>query len=391
MIELKNISVTFRQKDRQVQAVKDVDLAIEEGDIYGIVGYSGAGKSTLVRVINLLQRPTGGQVTVGKVALQGLSSRRLREERKKIGMIFQHFNLMHSRTVFNNVAFPLQYDGENFRKFGQHVGQALAFWKWSGKAGEKLTAPFKFWPQVRKERRQKVLDLLELVGIADKAEAYPSQLSGGQKQRVAIARALASNPKILLCDEATSALDPKTTLQILDLLKELNQKLGLTIVLITHEMQVVKEICNKVAVMENGEVIEAGSVVPIFSQPAQALTRDFIRTATHVDQALATILSQPKFSQLKDDEWLVELSYLGDETDEPLIVTLYSLFNVTANILHGNVEIIDNTPIGNLIVTLAGAEADKEAAVAYIKEQGVNLKFLKRPNSAKDYKGGAKD
>ena len=177
----------------------------------------------------------------------------------------------------------------------------------------------------------------------------------------------------------------------MDLLKELNQKLGLTIVLITHEMQVVKEICNKVAVMENGEVIEAGSVVPIFSQPAQALTRDFIRTATHVDQALATILSQPKFSQLKDDEWLVELSYLGDETDEPLIVTLYSLFNVTANILHGNVEIIDNTPIGNLIVTLAGAEADKEAAVAYIKEQGVNLKFLKRPHSAKDYKGGAKD
>ena len=268
MIELKNISVTFRQKDRQVQAVKDVDLTIEEGDIYGIVGYSGAGKSTLVRVINLLQRPTGGQVTVGKVALQGLSGRRLREERKKIGMIFQHFNLMHSRTVFNNVAFPLQYDSDNFRQFGQYVGQALAFWKWSGKAGEKLTAPFKFWPQVRKERRQKVLELLELVGIADKAEAYPSQLSGGQKQRVAIARALASNPKILLCDEATSALDPKTTLQILDLLKELNQKLGLTIVLITHEMQVVKEICNKVAVMENGEVIEAGSVVPIFSQPA---------------------------------------------------------------------------------------------------------------------------
>lgn len=184
MIELKNISVTFRQKDRQVQAVKDVDLTIEEGDIYGIVGYSGAGKSTLVRVINLLQRPTGGQVTVGKVALQGLSGRRLREERKKIGMIFQHFNLMHSRTVFNNVAFPLQYDGENVRKFGQHVGQALAFWKWSGKAGEKLTAPFKFWSQVRKERRQKVLELLELVGIADKAEAYPSQLSGGQKQRV---------------------------------------------------------------------------------------------------------------------------------------------------------------------------------------------------------------
>ena len=150
MIELKNISVTFRQKDRQVQAVKDVDLTIEEGDIYGIVGYSGAGKSTLVRVINLLQRPTGGQVTVGKVALQGLSGRRLREERKKIGMIFQHFNLMHSRTVFNNVAFPLQYDGDNFRQFGQRVGQALAFRKWSGKAGEKLTAPFKFLSQVRK-------------------------------------------------------------------------------------------------------------------------------------------------------------------------------------------------------------------------------------------------
>ena len=354
MIELKNISVTFQQKGAQVNAVRNVDLTVKKGDVYGIVGYSGAGKSTLVRVINLLQRPTSGEVIVNNTDLLQLTDKQLREKRKSIGMIFQHFNLMNSLSVFDNVDFPLKYSGKS-----------------------------------KADRRKKVLELLDLVGIADKANAYPSQLSGGQKQRVAIARALANDPEILLCDEATSALDPKTTLQILSLLKELNRKLGLTIVLITHEMQVVKEICNKVAVMENGEIIESGNVVNIFSQPQRELTRDFIRTATHIDQALDTIFSQAKFSHLKENEIMIELSFIGDETDEPLIATLYSMFQVTANILYGNVEIIDNTPLGNLIIILSGEQSKRDEAIAYIQSQGVKVEILKTASkNESEQKGG---
>lgn len=343
MIYLEGISVTFRQGKREINAVKNVDLTVEKGDVYGIVGYSGAGKSTLVRVINLLQRPSSGNVKIGEVDMLTLSERNLRQKRKSIGMIFQHFNLMNSRTIFDNVAFSLKYSGLN-----------------------------------KEDRQKKVLELLDLVGLSDKANSYPSQLSGGQKQRVAIARALANDPEILLCDEATSALDPKTTLQILALLRELNQRLGLTIVLITHEMQVVKEICNKVAVMENGEVIEQGESVQIFSQPKKELTRDFIRTATHVDQALETILGSEKFSTLKPDEWLVELSYVGDATSQPIISHLYSEFGVTTNILYGNVEIIQDTPLGSLIVSLAGTLENRQKAVESLREQQVTVNVLKK-------------
>ena len=229
----------------------------------------------------------------------------LRKERKSIGMIFQHFNLMENRTIFDNVDFSLKYTGKS-----------------------------------KQERRQKVSELLELVGLEEKTSAYPNQLSGGQKQRVAIARALANEPKVLLCDEATSALDPKTTHQILALLKELNRKLGLTIVLITHEMQVVKEVCNKVAVMEDGKIVEKGSSVQIFSHPQEALTKDFIRTATHLDQALETIIGHRAFAEQITNKWLVELSYVGNQTNEPLIAQLYSKYQVTANILYGNVELL---------------------------------------------------
>ena len=227
MIYLKNICKTFIDDNKkEVHAVNDVSLTINDGDIFGIIGFSGAGKSTLVRCINLLERPTSGTVEVDGKDLTKLSEKELRESRKKIGMIFQHFNLFPSRTIFGNVAFPLQG---------------------SGLSKEEIAA--------------KVRNLLELVGISEKENAYPSQLSGGQKQRVAIARALANDPDILLCDEATSALDPQTTKAILDLLKDLNKKLGITIVVITHEMAVVKEICNKVAVMEKGRVVEEGDVV----------------------------------------------------------------------------------------------------------------------------------
>lgn len=343
MISLKNVAVTFKQKNSEIQAVKNINLTIDQGDVYGIVGYSGAGKSTLVRVINLLQRPTSGEVFVNDTELTSLPAKALREKRKTIGMIFQHFNLMDSRNVFDNVDFSLKYAGKS-----------------------------------KQERRQKVNELLELVGLADKAKAFPSQLSGGQKQRVAIARALANDPAILLCDEATSALDPKTTLQILALLKKLNQQLGLTIVIITHEMQVVKEICNKVAVMEEGEIIEKGSSIQIFSRPEKELTRDFIRTATHIDQALETILGSEKFSRLAPNEWLVELAYVGDQTKEPLIAQLYSRYQVTTNILYGNVEILQDEPLGSLVVRLSGEINQRQKALAYLKSHGVYTNILKQ-------------
>lgn len=342
MIELKNISVTFQQKKQEIQAVQDVSLTIDKGDIYGIVGYSGAGKSTLVRVINLLQRPTAGTVIINKENILTFSKKELRQQRKKIGMIFQHFNLMKERTIFSNIDFSLKYSGLN-----------------------------------KSERRQKISHLLELVGLSEKRDAYPSQLSGGQKQRVAIARALANDPEILLCDEATSALDPKTTGQILALLKKLNQELNLTIVLITHEMQVVKEICNKVAVMENGCVVESNDIVSIFSQPQQPLTKDFIRTATHIDQALTTILEHPKLADLDKNQELIEFSYVGDQTNEPLIAQLYSQYQVYTNILYGNVEIVQNVPIGHLIVVLSGDEAQRQQALTYLAKQGVRTNVLK--------------
>ncbi|EOL43796.1 methionine import ATP-binding protein MetN 1 [Enterococcus phoeniculicola] len=346
MIELTNIDVIFQQKKEKIEAVKNVNLKIDKKDVFGIVGYSGAGKSSLVRVINYLQKPTNGKVVIDNVELGQLSARELRKERKKIGMIFQHFNLMSARTISDNVEFSLKYSGKS-----------------------------------KKERKDKVIELLALVGLSDKKDAYPSQLSGGQKQRVAIARALANDPEILLCDEATSALDPKTTLQILDLLRKLNKELGLTIVLITHEMQVVKEICNKVAVMENGRIIEQNDSVSIFSDPRKELTKDFIRTATHVDQALETILNHPTLSQLESNELLVEFSYVGDQTSEPLISKLYSQYQVTTNILYGNVEIIQNTPIGSLIVTLKGEAQQRMKAFNYLHSQQVKTRVIKRNDS----------
>lgn len=343
MIELKDVSVTFRQGNREIPAVKNVSLSVDQGDVYGIVGYSGAGKSTLVRVINLLQQPTEGTVEVNGTDYTTLKPKELRAKRKKIGMIFQHFNLMNNRTIFDNVAFSFRYSGTS-----------------------------------KEERRQKVNELLDLVGLSEKINAYPSQLSGGQKQRVAIARSLANDPEILLCDEATSALDPKTTLQILALLKKLNQQLGLTIVIITHEMQVVKEICNKVAVMEDGEIIERGESIQIFSKPEQPLTKDFIRTATHIDQALDTILGSASFSKLEENEWLVELAYVGDQTSEPMIAELYSQFQVTTNILYGNVEIIQDTPLGSLIVNLSGSLEQRQKAYEHLVNEGVYVNVLKQ-------------
>ena len=348
MIKLENIDVTFKQGVKVVNAVKNVSLHVEPGDIYGIIGYSGAGKSTLVRTINLLQRPTKGNVVVNGVDLLQLKPKGLRAARKKIGMIFQHFNLMNTLSVFDNVAFPLKKSGKT-----------------------------------KSEIEQKVLSLLELVGLEDKVNSYPRQLSGGQKQRVAIARALANDPDVLLCDEATSALDPKTTYSILELLQKVNVQLGITIVIITHEMQVVKEICNKVAVMEEGEVIEQGSVLEIFTNPERDLTKDFIDTATHINQGIETVLSHEQLLNLQEGDYLVKISFVGASTGEPLITKLSTQFQVAANILFANVEIIQDTPVGTLLVGLSGEKYGIENALSYIKEQGVSVDVLE------ESKGGA--
>ena len=348
MIKLENIDVTFKQGAKVVNAVKNVSLDVESGDIYGIIGYSGAGKSTLVRTINLLQRPTKGSVVVNGVDLLQLKPKGLRAARKKIGMIFQHFNLMNTLSVFDNVAFPLKKSGKT-----------------------------------KSEIEEKVLSLLELVGLEDKVNSYPRQLSGGQKQRVAIARALANDPDVLLCDEATSALDPKTTYSILELLKKVNVQLGITIVIITHEMQVVKEICNKVAVMEEGEVIEQGSVLEIFTNPERDLTKDFIDTATHINQGIETVLSHEQLLNLKEGDYLVKISFVGASTGEPLITKLSTQFQVAANILFANVEIIQETPVGTLLVGLSGEKSGIENALSYIREQGVSVDVLE------ESKGGA--
>ena len=370
MIKLENIDVTFTQGKKVVNAVRNVSVNVEDGDIYGIIGYSGAGKSTLVRTINLLQRPTSGNVEVNGVDLLKLKPNELRDARKKIGMIFQHFNLMNTLSVFDNVAFPLK--------------KAKKPKVEEGEEGEPLdpTAEPKLVKLTKAEIKEKVDSLLQLVGLEDKANSYPSQLSGGQKQRVAIARALANDPDVLLCDEATSALDPKTTYSILELLKKVNEQLGITIVIITHEMQVVKEICNKVAVMEDGEVIEQGTVLDIFTNPQRNLTKDFIDTATHINQGLETVLSHEQLLNLKEGDYLVKISFVGASTGEPLITKLSTQFQVAANILFANVEIIQETPVGTLLVGLSGEQASIESALSYIKGQGVSVEVLEEKGGA---------
>ncbi len=342
MIELSHISKEFGSGENRVLAVNDVSLTIVDGDIFGVIGFSGAGKSTLVRCINLLERPTSGTVTVDGKELTGLSPAELRQTRKKIGMIFQHFNLMRSRTVFDNVAYPLR-------------GSGLS----------------------QQQVRDKVKKLLELVDIADKAKAYPSQLSGGQKQRVAIARALANDPGVLLCDEATSALDPQTTKAILHLLKDLNRKLGITIVLITHEMAVVKEICNRVAVMEHGNVVEQGDVFSIFVAPKQPVTQNFIRTTSNLQKIEELIAENAPIAQLKPGELIVRLSYVERNASEALISSISRKFDIDVNIIFANIEIVQDAPIGGTVAIISGAREKITAAIEYLIEKNVGVEVMK--------------
>lgn len=335
MIDLKNISVDFDG----FRAVDDVSLKVCKNDVYGIVGFSGAGKSTLVRTINLLQKPSSGEVLVNGKNLLSLSDKELREERKNIGMIFQHFNLLNNLTVLDNVIYPIR----------------------------KLKIS-------KDEKEKKARELLEVVGIADKAQNYPRELSGGQQQRCAIARALASDPEILLCDEATSALDPKTTKQILKLLKELNKKFNLTIVIITHQMEVVKDLCNKCAVMDKGKIVESGSTLDIFANPKEALTKEFVETSTNVIQTIEEV--KANIGILKENELLVKLNYLGESTTEPLINDLFEKFGVKTNVLAGNIEFITGTPVGNLIVSLSGDKENLGKIGDYLTKKKVGVEIL---------------
>ena len=339
MIELENLVKTFSDgNDKNVDALRDVSLTINDGDIYGVIGFSGAGKSTLVRCINYLEKPTSGTVKIDGVDISGLSARQLRAERKKIGMIFQHFNLMPSRTVFENVIFPLK-------------GSGLS----------------------KKEISERADELLELVELSDKKNAYPSELSGGQKQRVAIARALANNPTILLSDEATSALDPQTTNSILKLLKKLNEKLGITIVIITHEMDVIKQICNKVAVMEQGEVVETGDVFEIFANPKEELTKEFIKTTSNLYKLEDIIKEDAEGIDIKEGDVLARLTYLKKDVSEPLISTTARRFNLDLNILLADVEMVAGAPIGGTVVIFRGNQKDIEDALSFLKEKSVKV------------------
>lgn len=342
MIKLEHINKTFEIGGKTVQAVKDVSLEIRQGEIFGIIGFSGAGKSTLVRCINLLEKPQSGRITIDNEDITNYSGLKLRQLRQKIGMIFQHFNLMPSRTVFENIELPLQ-----------------------------LTA------LSSENRARKVNELLELVGLTDKAQNYPSQLSGGQKQRVAIARALANDPKVLLCDEATSALDPQTTHSILQLLKEVNARLGLTIVVITHQMEVIKEICDRVAVMQNGQVVEKGNIVDIFSNPQAPITKSFIQAADNFETFNDLIRLNSSITGIHPDQPVWFLTYRGSVAGEPLMSELYRRFEVKANIIYGNIDYFKECIVGKLGVAIEG-EAEKIAqAKAFLIEQKVRVEVLR--------------
>lgn len=334
MILIQDVKKYYLSKNNTVEALKGVTLKIDKGDIFGVIGYSGAGKSTLLRCINLLERPTSGRVIINNQDLTSLNDKELRERRKKIGMIFQHFNLMNNRTVFKNIAYPLKGSGLN-----------------------------------KVELREKVVELLKIVGLEDKIDAYPSHLSGGEKQRVGIARALSNNPEVLLCDEATSALDPQNTKSILNLLKDINKKLNITIVLITHQMEVVKEICNKVAVMENGEVLETGNTLDVFTAPKSNTTKQFVASVFKYDSVLDV------YKNLTEDP-LVKISYKGITSSQAFISKISINFNVHVNILYGNIEDIQGVPVGNLVVTFSGNSEKILEAINYLNKNNINVEVI---------------
>lgn len=357
MIEIRNLNKTFSLKGRSVDAVRGVSLTVQDGDIYGVIGYSGAGKSTLVRCINLLETPDSGllrigdseEITVenGKI-LTGREKKPMKEKqlnamRRSIGMIFQHFNLLDRSTVFENVAYPLKYSGLS-----------------------------------KKEIRDRVMEMLQLVDLTDKQDAYPSQLSGGQKQRVAIARALANHPKILLSDEATSALDPDATESILGLLRSLNEKLGLTIIAITHEMAVIKSICRHVAVMEDGRVVEEGSVYDVFAHPRQDITRHFVASASALNRVDKLLKEDSPLVRVQPGELLVKLLFSRDSVGDSVISEISREYQVSINIVLASVEVLEGAPLGGMIAIVKGSEEHIVQALQWMEAHHVEVEVLRR-------------
>lgn len=339
MIELKDIYKTYTRKGISNDALKGIHLKVEKGDIFGVIGYSGAGKSTLIRLVNYLERPTKGQVFVDGHDLGAYSVKELRAAKKNIGMIFQHFNLLESKKVFDNVAIPLVLLKKN-----------------------------------KNEIRQRVLELLEFVGLGDKAGSYPSELSGGQKQRVGIARALASNPSILLCDEATSALDPQTTRSILQLLKKINAEYKITVMIITHEMSVIQEICNKVAVMEEGRIIEQGSVLEVFGHPKHPTTQNFVKTV--IQNSITK--SVQKSLKAENGTQLYKLEFVGQCASEPIMCEMIRSYDVRVNILFANMTEIQETTLGKMIIQLKGETAEVNNALSFFKNNGVGVEEVEK-------------
>ncbi len=332
MIIFENINKTYIKNKQQVHALNDINLTVETGDIYGLIGWSGAGKSSLIRLVNQLEKPTSGTVMVDGVNVNNLTGTAQRQHKKNIGMIFQHFNLLESKTVAQNVAIPLVLQGIPRPEIDQRVNEMLAY-----------------------------------VNLTAKKDSYPSQLSGGQKQRVGIARALITEPTILLCDEATSALDPQTTLSILKLLKQINDERKITILLVTHEMEVIASICNKVAVMEKGQIIEQGSVLDIFSTPKQETTKKFVSTVLSPQIPEAILASLPQQNNI------FRLEFVGDSAKKPVVNELILKQLVEINILFGNMREISGVVLGSMFIQMNGTEDKIETAVTFLKDKGVHI------------------
>lgn len=341
MIRFEHVKKEFIDKGKRTLAVKDVSFQIGKGEIFGIIGFSGAGKSTLVRCINLLEKPTSGKVYVDGQEMTAMSPEELRRQRKKIGMIFQQFNLFASRNVYENVEYPLYKSGLS-----------------------------------KSQKREKVEKLLEIVGLSEKKNAYPSQLSGGQKQRVAIARALANDPQVLLSDESTSALDPKTTRDILELLKRLNAQLGITIVVITHEMQVIKEICNRVVVMKDGKVVEYGDVFDLFANPKADITRELVESTSNLSKIYDMVKNRNSITILQPGQVILRLKYVKRNVSEALVSYLSRTFQLDINIIFGNIELIGDSPMGGLVSIVSGSKKGIEDGILYLKEKNVGVEVI---------------
>lgn len=336
-IVIENLYKSFDTKDGKVEALKNVNLSIESGDIYGIIGMSGAGKSTLVRCINFLEVPTKGRVLINGKSLGDYTSRELRKQREDIGMIFQHFNLLMQKNVLENVCFPLYIQGKS-----------------------------------KKDAKKRAKELLDIVGLGDRTGAFPAQLSGGQKQRVAIARALASDPKILLCDEATSALDPQTTSSILELLKDINQRFGITIVVITHQMAVVREICNQVAIMKDGQVVEHGRTIDIFNHPKSEVARELLQK----DEGNATEPKTLKTADRIKNGTRIRIVYTENSAFEPVIANMILTFKEPVNILKAATKNVGGVAKGEMILELPKGSTNVAAMEKYLKERGLELEEL---------------